>query len=109
MYIPQFRRHQTQLPQHVIAIFNPLIKDSGRLILKTSQMCVRDAFSDAGAVSPATKSPSVARSVREPWVVGTSARSVASPVSVIQRRLSTSPPAQSPVAASVSDVRAQLL
>ena len=99
----------TQRSQHVIAIFNPLIKDSGRLILKTSQMCVRDAFSDAGAVSPATRSPSVARSVRESWVAGiTPTRSVASPVSVIQRQISTSPPAQSPAVASVSDVRVQL-
>jgi hypothetical protein len=99
----------TQRSQHVIAIFNPLIKDSGRLILKTSQMCARDAFSDASAVSPATRSPSVARSVRESWVAGiTPTRSVASPVSVIQRHVSTSPPIQSPAVASVSDVRVQL-
>lgn len=99
----------TQRSQHVIAIFNPLIKDSGRLILKTSQICVRDAFSDADAVSPATRSPSVARSVRESWVAGISpTRSVASPVSVIHRQISTSPPVQSPAAASVSDVRVHL-
>ena len=98
----------TQRSQHVIAIFNPLIKDSGRLILKTSQMCARDAFSDASAVSPATRSPSVARSVRESWVAGiTPTRSVASPVSVMQRQIPTSPPVQSPAVASVSDVRVQ--
>ena len=95
--------------QHVIAIFNPLIRDSGRLILKTSQMGLRDAFSDASAVSPASRSHSVVRSFREPSIAGiTPTRSIASPVSILQRQIPTPPPTQSPAVASDASVRMQL-
>ncbi|KAI0000661.1 hypothetical protein BJV74DRAFT_959616 [Russula compacta] len=89
------------LIKHVIAIFNPLIKDSGRLILKTSQMSLHDAFSEASIISRASRSPSVACSLREPSIDAiTPTRSVASPMSILQRQLSTPPPTHSPAVVS---------
>lgn len=94
---------RTQILQHVIAIFNPLIKDSGRLILKTSQMSLHDAFSDT-SMSPATRSPSVAHSFKELSISGrTPIRSVASPSSILGRQFSPSL-TQNPAVASHSDV-----
>ncbi|KAH9057930.1 hypothetical protein EDB83DRAFT_1035210 [Lactarius deliciosus] len=76
------------LVKHVIAIFNPLIKDSGRLILKTSQMSLHDAFSDASIITRSTRSPSLC-SFRGPSTRAvTPTRSVASPVPSVQRQLS---------------------
>ncbi|KAI0252960.1 hypothetical protein BJV78DRAFT_258234 [Lactifluus subvellereus] len=89
------------LIKHVIAIFNPLIKDSGKLILKTSQMSLHDAFSDASIISHVSRSSSVVRSLRDPSTGALSpTRSIASSVPVPQRQVSTPPTNLSPAAAS---------
>ncbi|KAH9953788.1 hypothetical protein BC827DRAFT_106401 [Russula dissimulans] len=82
------------LIKHVIAIFNPLIKDSGRLILKTSQMNLHDQFSDASFISRASGSISIVRSPLEsPSGAISPARSVSPPISDQQRHVATpSPP-----------------
>jgi hypothetical protein len=73
----------------VIAIFNPLIKDSGKLILKTSQMNLHDAFSDASIISRASRSSSALRSHRDRSIeVLSPSRSIASS---LQRQISTPP------------------
>lgn len=77
------------LVKHVIAIFNPLIKDSGRLILKTSQMSVHDAFSDASIITRSSRSPSPVHSFRGPSTRAvTPTRSVASSVPGLQTQFS---------------------
>jgi hypothetical protein len=76
----------------VIAIFNPLIKDSGKLILKTSQMSLCDAFSDASLISRASRSSSVARSLEDP-AIGALRPTRSVPTSVPVQRQISSPPA----------------
>ncbi|KAI0263097.1 hypothetical protein BC834DRAFT_889105 [Gloeopeniophorella convolvens] len=88
------------LVKHVIAIFNPLIKDSGKLILKTSQMSLHDAFSDASLISRASRSSSIVRSLGEPSIKApTPTRSAPSPASILQRQLWAIPAPLSPRAA----------
>ena len=76
----------------MIAIFNPLIKDSGKLILKTSQMDLHDAFSDASLISRASRSSSVVHSLGDPAVGALSPTRSVAPSVLAQRRI-LSPPA----------------
>ena len=87
----------------MIAIFNPLIKDSGKLILKTSQMNLHDEFSDASFISRASGSVFIVRSPLEsPSGAITPVRSVTSPMSDQQRQLAT--PSSPHSAADIFDV-----
>ncbi|KAI9458897.1 hypothetical protein BJY52DRAFT_403433 [Lactarius psammicola] len=93
------------LVKHVIAIFNPLIKDSGRLILKTSQMSLHDAFSDASIITRSSRSPSPVCSFRGPSTRAvTPTRSVASPIPSLQRQSSVLTTTVNTAAASESSI-----
>ncbi|KAI0287680.1 hypothetical protein BC826DRAFT_742463 [Russula brevipes] len=71
-------------------------------------MSLHDALSDASMISRASRSPSVACSVRESSVGAiTPARSLASPMSILQRQPSTTEHTHSPTVASDQDVRIQ--
>ena len=111
LFVSSVSTRSNSTSQHVIEIFNPLIKDSGRLILKTSQMSSHDSFSNASVISRASRRSSVARSPSPPSIGAiTPTRSVASPVSSFQRQLSTPPPPpRSPVVELDLDVGARSL